>query len=118
MRAGVFTVTVEQHARENASLRFQWLDRTPPARPRLRARATAPGRARLTWSRAPERGSGVESYSITVNGRTVRSLDADVPYISWETRLSLARGWHRVGVFGTDRAGNRGRAAIVRIRVR
>lgn len=117
-QSGLFSVTVERHSRESAVLRFQWLDRTAPGRPRLRARAAGGGRVRLTWSRTTERGSGVRSYAIVADGRTVTTIDGTLPSGIWEATLRLRRGWHRVGVFGTDRAGNRGRAATVRLRVR
>ena len=115
---GLFSVTVERHSRESAALRFQWLDRKAPGRPRLRARAPGGGRVRLTWSGATERGSGMQAYTIVADGRTARTIDGTLPSGTWQATLRLSRGWHRVGVYGTDRAGNRGRAATVRIRVR
>ena len=57
VRPGIFRVTVERHALQSAALRFEWLDRVAPARPRLRVRTTR-GRVRLSWDAARERGSG------------------------------------------------------------
>jgi hypothetical protein len=113
----LFKVTVERHAREHAALRFEWLDRTAPGRPRLRGRAGR-GRVRLTWEAARERGSGVESYTILVDGRAVRTVRREIPLLSWQASFRVSPGRHRVGVFATDRAGNRGPPAFVRVRVR
>jgi hypothetical protein len=113
----LFRVTVERHAPEGASLRFEWLDRVAPRRPRLRGRSGR-GRVRLTWESSRERGSGVESYTLVVDRRSVRTISREIPLIVWQASLRLPPGRHRVGVFATDRAGNRGRPAWVRVRVR
>lgn len=118
VRPGVFRVTVERHGRESAALAFEWLDRTAPARPALRVRARGRGHVRLTWAPARERGSGVQAYTLVVDGRAVRTVTREIPLISWEATVRLSRGRHRVGVFATDRAGNRGQAASARVRVR
>jgi hypothetical protein len=114
----LFSVTVERHGPERAALRFQWLDRTAPGLTPLSVRAVGRGRALLTWSRARERGSGVKSYTVLADGRAVRVIDAATPYVNLSATLRLTRGRHRVGVFATDRAGNRGptTSALARIR--
>ncbi len=68
VRPGIFRVTVERHALESAALRFEWLDRVGPGRPRLRVRTTR-GRVRLSWDAARERGSGIDSYTVVIDGR-------------------------------------------------
>jgi hypothetical protein len=113
----VFTVVVERHAPESATLRFEWLDRVPPARSRLRVRKTGGRRVDVSWDRARERGSGVETYTVLVDGRAARVVDGQLPYLSSSATLRLSRGTHRVGVFATDRAGNRGGTTSVRVRV-
>jgi hypothetical protein len=113
----LFRVTVERHAHERAALRFEWLDRTAPGRPRLRGRGGR-GRVRLTWEASRERGSGVESYTLVVDGRAVRTISREIPLIAWQASLRMTAGRHRIGVFATDRAGNRGRPAWVRVHVR
>lgn len=114
----IFRVAVESHAPASAVLRLEWLDRVAPARPKLRARAIGRGRVRLTWEPSRERGSGIDRYTLVVDGRGVRAVSQEVPLISWQTTLRVARGRHRVGVYAIDRAGNRGRVAAVRLRVR
>jgi hypothetical protein len=112
-----FRVTVERHARESATLGFAWLDRRAPGRPTLDVDVLRRGRVRVSWDPAPETGSGVQTNTVTADGRLVRVLDGQVPYLNASVTLRLARGVHRLGVFATDRAGNRGRAAVARVRV-
>jgi hypothetical protein len=116
-RPGIFRVTVERHALQSAALRFEWIDRVAPGRPRLRVRTTR-GRVRLSWDAARERGSGVDSYTVVIDGKAVRTFRSDIPLTTWTAAFRAARGSHRVGVYATDRAGNRGRVAPARIRIR
>ncbi len=117
-RRGVFRVTIDRQAPEGSALRFAWLDRVAPARPSIDVRALRRGRVRVSWDPAREQGSGLVSYTVLVDGRPVRTLDGQIPYLNASTTLRLSRGVHRVGVRATDRAGNRGRATTVRVRVR
>jgi hypothetical protein len=118
VRRGIFAVGVESHAPDRARLRFRWLDRVAPLRPRLRARAVRKGRVRLTWYPARERGSGVRSYEVRLDGRAVQVVDVGETLYLWRLTIPAPRGVHRVAVVATDRAGNRGRAASARVRVR
>jgi hypothetical protein len=117
VRRGVFRVTIERHAPESSALRFAWLDRVAPGRPSIDVRVRR-GRARVTWDPAAEKGSGLLSYTVLVDGRAVRTFDGQIPYLNASATLRLPRGVHRVGVRATDRAGNRGGATTVRVRVR
>ena len=114
----VFRVLVERHAPESASLRFEWLDTVAPAASRVVARPIGGRRVEVSWNHARERGSGVESYAVLVDGRVVRVGGGDDPVLRPSTMLRLTRGAHRVGVFATDRAGNRSATTLVRVRVR
>jgi hypothetical protein len=118
VRPGIFRVRVERHAPEAATLRFDWLDRVAPGRPRVRGRSVRRGWARIAWETPRERGSGIETYTLLVDGRARRTVGRDAMLISGGIRFRLPRGRHRLGVFATDRAGNRGRAAWVRVRVK
>ena len=118
VRPGVFRVHVERHSPESGVLRFVWLDRLAPGRPNLNVSTKQRGRARVTWDPALDRGSGVRTYSLLVDGRLVRTFDGQTPYLNSSASLRLSRGLHRVAVFATDRAGNRGRAASAQVRVR
>ena len=115
---GHFRLTVERHAPEAAALKFQWLDRLAPGRPRVRGRSVRRGRARIEWDAPRERGSGIETYTLLVDGRARRTVGRDVLYISGGINFRLPRGRHRLGVLATDRAGNRGRASWLRVRVK
>jgi hypothetical protein len=117
VRPGIFRLTVSSHEPTQALLRFEWLDRIRPGRPGLDARAAGRGRVRLSWAPARERGSGVATYTVRADGRRVAVLDQQ-PLAGWGTTIRLTRGRHTVGVFATDRAGNRGLVASRRVRVR
>jgi Gametolysin peptidase M11 len=116
VRPGVFRVTVRQHARESAALRFEWLDRVAPARAKLRVRPLSGRRMRLTWEPARDRHSGLDSYRVLVDGRVTRSVSREFHLVNDGVTLRLSRGRHRVGVIAVDRAGNRRRASV-RVRV-
>ena len=118
VRRGIFAVGVEAHAPDRARLGFRWLDKVAPLRPRLRARAIRKGRVRVAWDSARERGSGVRSYEVRLDGRAVQIVDAGQALFRWQVTIRAPRGVHRVAVAATDRAGNRGRAASARVRVR
>jgi len=118
VRPGVFRVHVERHVRESSALRFEWLDRAAPGRPSVTVSATRRGRARVTWDPAQDLGSGVRAYTLLVDRRAVRTFDGQIPYLNASAQLRLARGFHRIGVLATDRAGNRGPSTSVRVRVR
>jgi hypothetical protein len=109
---GAFRLSVAAHS-ANASLTFEWIDRTPPTRPGLRVTALRGGRVRVEWDTPVERGSGLESYSLVADGRIVRRFEP----IAYTSTLRLGRGRHVVGVGATDRAGNRGRTATRRVRL-
>jgi hypothetical protein len=110
---GAFRLTVASHS-GNASLQFEWTDRTPPSRPRLRTAALRGGRVRVEWDTPVERGSGLASYSLVAEGRTVRRLSP----VAYTATLRLGRGRHVVGIAATDRAGNRGPARTRRVVLR
>lgn len=114
----VFTAAVRRHTAESATLAFEWLDRTAPTATRPRARAVGGRRVELDWSLARERGSGVGTYTILADDRVARVVTVDPAGLQSFATLRLARGSHRIGVFATDRAGNRGPTTSVRVRVR
>jgi hypothetical protein len=116
VQSGVFRMVVERHAPESAALRLEWLDRVAPTRPRLSARGGR-GRVRLTWESSVERGSGVDTYTVLVDGRARRTLRQQFPFSGWRATLALSPGRHRIVVYATDRAGNRGPGASARVRV-
>lgn len=110
----VFEMTVERNDMAGASLRFAWVDRTAPPRPRLIARAKRGRSVRLEWEPSVDRGSGRVGYVLVVDGRDVRRLRAS----AFAAAVSLRRGVHRVGITALDRAGNRSRTASIRVTIR
>lgn len=89
-------------------VRFAWLDRKRPAPPEVSV-----GGGRVTWS-ARDGGSGIESCRVRLDGRTIASGMAK----GSATLPMLTSGTHRVSVACVDRAGNRSRATVKRLRVR
>jgi hypothetical protein len=110
----VFEVTVERNDVAGASLRFAWLDRAAPPRPRLIARAKRGRGVRLAWEPSVDRGSGRVGYVLVVDGRDVRRLRVS----AFTAAVSLGRGVHRVGIAALDRAGNRSRTSLIRVTIR
>jgi hypothetical protein len=100
---GVFSL------RYGERVRFAWLDRTRPSAPSVSVRA-----GRVLWS-ARDKGSGIASCTVALDGRTVARGKAKGSVTLPE--LPVNRGLHRVSVACVDRAGNRSRATIKRIRV-
>ena len=110
----VFTLVVRRHTPESATLALEWLDRAAPDRPRLRVRAAGARRVELSWNPARERGSGVATYTILADDRVARVVAVDPSAFLPFMTLRLTRGFHQVGMFATDRAGNRGPTTSVR----
>ena len=105
VRPGSFRVTVERQAPESAALRFQWLDRVAPGRPRVLGRSVRRGWGRIEWEASRERGSGIETYTLLVDGRARRTVGRGVVYISGGNQLPLAT---RPAPPGRLRHGSRG----------
>jgi hypothetical protein len=117
---GAFTATVTSADGTRAALDLRWTDSTPPRPPRILS-----VRPEVTWVAGAERGSGIASYEVRLDGRVIRRLQAvqDTGSLLLEATLRvrlprLARGAHRVSVLAVDRAGNRGAAATRSFRVR
>jgi gametolysin peptidase M11 len=98
---GVFSVRYAGVGR----VRFTWLDRTRPSAP-----SVSVGGARITWS-SRDRGSGVASCSLALDGSTV----GRGPASGTMTLPAVKSGAHRVSVTCVDRAGNRSRATVRRL---
>ena len=72
-------------------------------------------------SRGTQRGSAGAASTATRWSSTaaaVRRFRSDIELTTWTAAFRVARGFHRVGVYATDRAGNRGRLVSTRIRIR
>jgi Gametolysin peptidase M11 len=95
---GLFSV---QYGRVG-QVRFTWLDRIRPGAP-----SVSVGGRRVTWS-SRDRGSGVASCAVALDGRTV----GRGPASGTLTLPAVKRGTHRVSVTCVDRAGNRSRATV------
>ena len=85
-------------------VRFTWLDRTRPSPPSVSLRGS-----RITWS-SRDRGSGVASCAVAVDGRSI----GRGPASGTMTVPTVTSGTHRLSVTCVDRAGNRSRTTVRR----
>jgi hypothetical protein len=112
---GVLTVRFVRRQGDDAVLRFQWNDRVAPRPPEVtQPSGFAPmgSVVRVRWDHPFERGSGVSSYRVSIDGaraQVVRERELVL--------RDLAAGAHFVSVSAVDRAGNRGLATIRRFEV-
>lgn len=112
---GVFAVRFLRRAGGAATLRFRWTDRTAPRPPTiLSPRESGPvaTTVRVRWESPVERGSGVASYAVTLDGGKATAVRGQEHVLT-----GLAQGPHFVSVWAVDRAGNRGLAAVRRFEV-
>jgi hypothetical protein len=114
-RPGVLTVQFVRQVGNDAVLRFRWSDRAAPRPPEVtQPSGFAPTGSvvRVRWELPFERGSGVASYRVSVDGsraQVVRERELVL--------RELTAGPHFVSVSAVDRAGNRGLATIRRFEV-
>jgi hypothetical protein len=115
---GAFELTLLAHSETHVDVRFRWTDRTRPARPRgidieRRGRAIA-----VSWEPSFDRGSGVERYQLSIDGRRAASVTSDFRVGTQAVVRAGRRGRHVVAVVAVDRAGNRSPAALRTVVVR
>jgi hypothetical protein len=111
----VFRLTVLRADAAVARVRFSWIDRVPPAAPRVTSRVVG-GEIRVDIDGTREAGSGVAHYDVWVDRHAPLSFGAD----STDEPVRVGRplpGTHTVHVVAVDRAGNRSRPALLRIHV-
>ena len=118
---GAFSASVVAASSDLTRVRFTWLDRARPERPRI----LSAGRGRAAWRSGAERGSGIERFELRVDRRppVLVRVDALSTQFVGPNRVErgfpmLQRGRHRVTVVAVDRAGNRSRAAVRAFRIR
>lgn len=112
---GVFAVRFVRRSGAGALLRFRWTDRTAPRPPEIvtpRDFGSVGSTVRVRWEAPYERGSGVASYSVTLDGGKPTFVKGQEHSFS-----GLSAGAHFVSVWAVDRAGNRGLAAVRRFDV-
>jgi hypothetical protein len=114
---GAFAIRVESAGSDSAELAFRWTDRTRPARPRILSARIRRGRMFVRWRRGPERGSGIATHEVFVDGRrtsrvpAVRTVANLLVSADDSVAVRVGRGRHRLRVVAVDRAGNRSRSA-------
>jgi len=113
--AGVFAARFVKRVGSDAVLNFRWTDRTAPRTPDIvspREFGSVGSTVRVRWEPAFERGSGVVSYGVTLDGGNAVVVKDEEHVFN-----GLAAGTHFVSVWAVDRAGNRGLAAVRRFDV-
>jgi hypothetical protein len=119
---GAFRVDVVSTEAEVAQVHFRWIDRTAPARPKLRSPIRRGARVIVRWRPGSDRGSGLAAHELFLDGHGVTRVAAvretaglPVPADDRAT-LRILGGRHRIGVRAVDRAGNRSRVASLVLR--
>jgi gametolysin peptidase M11 len=109
---GAFRLTVLDQVGTHVDAKFEWLDRTPPARVTLDAPATVVRSAsvHVQWEPGADAGSGVDHYVVSLDARR-RQVRADFTLPTAWTFAPVSPGRHIVSVVAVDRAGNRGKPA-------
>jgi hypothetical protein len=113
---GVLTAKFESRIGGDAVVRFRWADSMAPRPPDvIQPSGFAPlaPTVRVRWELPFERGSGVASYHVSVDGGPVRVVRERELVLD-----GLASGAHFVSVSAVDRAGNRGLSTVRRFEVR
>jgi hypothetical protein len=114
--AGAFELTVAAHVGTRVDIVFRWTDATRPSRP-LNAVVSRKGRTlRVLWDASSDRGSGVERYEVSLDGRAAASVPNDFR-TPLQATVRTPRGRHALTVLAVDRAGNRSPAARRTVRV-
>jgi Gametolysin peptidase M11 len=114
--AGVLRVDFLRRNGNDAVLRFRWNDRLAPRTPDITQPsgfAATGSTVRVRWEVPFERGSGVVSYRVALDGGAAQTVRDRELVLS-----GLSAGAHFVSVSAVDRAGNRGLATIRRFEVR
>jgi len=114
--AGVLRVDFLRRRGNDAVLRFRWNDRVAPRAPEItQPTGFSPtgSTVRVRWDVPVERGSGVASYRVSLDGGAAQTVRERELVLS-----GLSTGAHFVSVSAVDRAGNRGLATIRRFEVR
>lgn len=112
---GVFAVRFVRREAGSAVLRFRWTDKIAPRAPEIvtpRDFGPVGSTVRVRWEVPFERGSGVVSYSVALDGGKPVVVKGNEHVLN-----GLANGPHFVSVWAIDRAGNRGLAAVRRFEV-
>ena len=113
---GAFEVTVLAHSGTHVDVRFRWTDAARPSRPANLAVSRSGRTLRIAWDPSHDRGSGVERYRVSLDGKLAVTLQSTF-LIGTLATMRVPRGRHVVTVVAVDRAGNVSPAARRPVRV-
>lgn len=106
---GEFDLQALSRSAGNVTVRFAWLDHSPPSTPRLtiQAPSSPTGVTSVRWARSADKGTGVKAYQVTLDSRVVATISASSKRPTFEYLVTnLSSGQHRVTVVAVDYAGN------------
>lgn len=115
---GAFSLTVGAHTGTQVAVRFAWTDDTPPSKPSV----SKPGRVKknrpflVRWEPSTDGGSGLDHYVVSLDGRAVETVTADFKLPTQAAVRTATRGAHTLSVVAFDRAGNKSRAAVLKLK--
>jgi hypothetical protein len=118
---GAFRLSVTSHTGTQVAVHFEWTDRKGPSKPALSKPPAHPKRNRTfvaRWEPSTDDGSGVDHYTVTLDGRVVKTVAADFKLPTQAGVRPTSRGSHTLGVVAVDRAGNKSRLAVAKFSVR
>jgi hypothetical protein len=107
----VFALTALARTAGTMTIRFRWLDHTPPSTPVI----TTPGSTvtlgepvQVAWRASRDTGTGVKEYLLAVDGAPLTTVPASpVQHTLGLPLTGLAAGRHRITIVAIDYAGNR-----------
>jgi hypothetical protein len=114
--SGVLRIDFLRRRGSDAVVRFRWNDRVAPRAPEVTQPtgfSPTSSTVRVRWDVPVERGSGVVSYRVSLDGGSSQTVREREIVLS-----GLSAGAHFVSISAVDRAGNRGLATIRRFEVR
>jgi hypothetical protein len=118
---GAFRLSVTSHTGTQVAVHFEWTDTKGPSKPALSKPPAHPKRNRTfvaRWEPSTDDGSGVDHYTVTLDGRVVKTVAADFKLPTQAGVRPTSRGSHTLGVVAVDRAGNKSRLAVAKFSVR
>lgn len=118
---GAFRLSVTSHTGTQVAVHFEWTDTKSPSKPALSKPPAHPKRNRTfvaRWEPSTDDGSGVDHYTVTLDGRVVRTVAADFKLPTQAGVRPTSRGSHMLRVVAVDRAGNKSPLAVAKFSVR
>jgi hypothetical protein len=106
----VFALRVVAQRGQAVTVRFRWLDHSPPTRPTILPPLGVSADGLLVrWRPSRDKGSGINHYVIQLDRKPPLAAAADI--VQLQMTVPLAAGRHRIRITAVDYAGNRSKTA-------